>query len=58
MAKTTAPSTARETSELAEQIRHRDGCPEERIETYTATNPERRAIEVARCVDCGEAIYE
>lgn len=35
-------------------IRHLDGCPEKRRETYTQRRPRDGVlIEVHRCIDCG-----
>lgn len=57
MAKT-ATRTASELTELEGQIRHLDGCPAERTESYPARRPNGEEIAVARCIDCGEATYE
>lgn len=35
-------------------IRHKDGCPEKRVEQYDATRPDGTAVSLARCIECGE----
>jgi len=48
-------------NELVARIRHRDGCPAERTETYNAERPKTAGgdrITVARCVDCGASSVE
>lgn len=39
---------------LAQQIAHLAGCPQTRIEAYSAETPKGDALEVARCIECGE----
>jgi hypothetical protein len=37
---------------------HLDGCPAERIETFSATRPSGEKLVVVRCISCGgQAIY-
>ena len=42
------------TPALSDQISHLTGCPETRIEAYTAGAPKGGTLEVARCIECGE----
>ena len=32
---------------------HHDGCPAERVETFTARRADGTAAVVVRCIDCG-----
>lgn len=52
---------------LFARIRHLEGCPEARLESYVGEGPRKnqagaiigtRQVLVARCVDCGEQVHE
>lgn len=62
MAKTATRKTPKsETSKLASEIRHLEGCPAERLEEYEAKRPESAGgdvITVARCIECGASNVE
>jgi hypothetical protein len=37
-------------------IRHKDGCPADRIESYPTTRPNGDVVTVTRCQDCAEQV--
>lgn len=42
----------------ASPLAHVDGCPSDRIDTFTTTDPKGAAVKVTRCLDCASANYE
>ena len=51
MAAAKAPGT-RETPEIERQLRHADGCPRDRTESWETETPDGTPVVVARCLDC------
>lgn len=55
--------TAEAKPAIADDIRHKIGCPEEatRVEQFYAYRPQKQGghkLLITRCQDCGEATYE
>ena len=48
------PRTA--TRKTKVEIRHKDGCPADRIESYESTRPNGDVVTVTRCLDCAEQV--
>lgn len=40
------------TPTAAKAVRHADGCPQDRLESFAAVGPAGRVV-VTRCMDCG-----
>jgi hypothetical protein len=49
-------ATASATRKTASAVRHLDGCPEGRIETYRSERPNGEHVSVTRCQDCGASV--
>lgn len=57
----TTPKTPRgkqEPESTSSPLAHADGCPADRIDSFTITDPKGTPVRVTRCLDCGSANYE
>lgn len=55
---TTAKTPRTKSARPSPDLLHADGCPGERIEVFTTTDPAGDTVKVTRCLDCAAATYE
>ncbi len=55
---TTAKTPRAKPTPPAPELSHVDGCPGERIEVFTTSDPKGETVTVTRCLDCPAAVYE
>ena len=52
------PRTKPERASAGSELSLVDGCPGDRVEAFTTTDPTGAAVQVTRCLDCAAASYE